>query len=65
MCPGLLRAKPGVAYLAEKMQVPVVPVGLVGTTEDFWQRARRGERPPLEIPDRETHPTPIGAQQRD
>ena len=47
--PGLLRAKPGVAYLAEKMQVPVVPVGLVGTTEDFWQRAKRGERPPLEI----------------
>jgi 1-acyl-sn-glycerol-3-phosphate acyltransferase len=47
--PGLKRAKPGVAYLAEKTRVPVVPVALVGTTEDFWQRAKRGERPPLEI----------------
>jgi 1-acyl-sn-glycerol-3-phosphate acyltransferase len=47
--PGLRKAKPGVAYLAEKTQVPVVPVALVGTTEDFWQRARRGERPLLEI----------------
>jgi 1-acyl-sn-glycerol-3-phosphate acyltransferase len=47
--PGLRRAKPGVAYLAEKTKVPVVPVALVGTTEDFWQRAKRGERPPLEI----------------
>ena len=43
------RAKPGIAYLVEKTSVPVVPVGLVGTTEDFWQRARRGEKPPLEM----------------
>ena len=47
--PGLKQAKPGVAYLAEKTKVPVVPVALIGTTEDFWQRAKRGERPPLEI----------------
>jgi 1-acyl-sn-glycerol-3-phosphate acyltransferase len=47
--PGLKRARPGVAYLAEKTRVPVVPVALVGTTEDFWQRAKRGKRPPLEI----------------
>jgi 1-acyl-sn-glycerol-3-phosphate acyltransferase len=43
------RAKPGIAYLVEKTGVPVLPVGLVGTTEDFWQRARRGEKPPLEM----------------
>jgi 1-acyl-sn-glycerol-3-phosphate acyltransferase len=43
------RAKPGVAYIVERTKVPVVPVGLVGTTEDFWQRARRGERPALEM----------------
>ncbi len=43
------RAKPGIAYLVEKTGVPVVPVGLVGTTDDFWQRARRGERPHLEV----------------
>jgi 1-acyl-sn-glycerol-3-phosphate acyltransferase len=43
------RARPGVAYLIEKTGVPVVPVGLVGTTDDFWQRAKRGERPNLEM----------------
>jgi 1-acyl-sn-glycerol-3-phosphate acyltransferase len=43
------RAKPGIAYLVEKTGVPVLPVGIVGTTEDFWQRARRGGRPLLEM----------------
>jgi 1-acyl-sn-glycerol-3-phosphate acyltransferase len=43
------RARPGIAYIVEKTGAPVVPVGLVGTTEDFWQRARRGEKPPLEM----------------
>ena len=43
------RAKPGIAYLVEKTGVPVVPLGLIGTTEDFWQRAKRGEKPPLEM----------------
>jgi 1-acyl-sn-glycerol-3-phosphate acyltransferase len=42
-------AKPGIAYIVEKTGVPVVPVGIVGTTEDFWQRAKRGEKPPLEM----------------
>jgi 1-acyl-sn-glycerol-3-phosphate acyltransferase len=41
------RAKPGIAYIVEKTGVPVLPVGIVGTTEDFWQRAKRGEKPPL------------------
>ena len=43
------RALPGIAYIVEEAGVPVVPVGLVGTTEDFWQRAKRGEKPQLEI----------------
>jgi 1-acyl-sn-glycerol-3-phosphate acyltransferase len=47
--PPMRRAKPGVAYIVEQTRVPVVPVAIVGTTEDFWQRARRGERPQLEI----------------
>lgn len=47
--PAMRRALPGVSYIVEQTRVPVVPVGLVGTTEDFWQRAKRGERPPLEI----------------
>ena len=47
--PALRRAYPGIAYIIEGTGAPVVPVGLVGTTEDFWQRSKRGERPHLEI----------------
>lgn len=47
--PAMRRAKAGVAYIVEQTGVPVMPVGLVGTTEDFWQRAKRGERPQLEM----------------
>jgi len=43
------RAYPGIAYIIEETGVPVVPVGLVGTTDDFWQRAKRGEKPHLEV----------------
>lgn len=43
------RALPGVAYIVEQTQVPVLPVGLVGTTEDFWHRATHGDRPSLEM----------------
>lgn len=34
------RAMPGVGYIIEHAQVPVLPVGLVGTTDDFWQRSK-------------------------
>jgi 1-acyl-sn-glycerol-3-phosphate acyltransferase len=47
--PAMRRAKTGIAYMVEQTGVPVMPVGLVGTTEDFWQRAKRGERPQLEM----------------
>lgn len=47
--PAMRRAMPGIAYIIEQTGVPVLPLALIGTTEDFWQRARRGERPPLEI----------------
>jgi 1-acyl-sn-glycerol-3-phosphate acyltransferase len=47
--PSMRRAMPGVGYIIEHAQVPVVPVGLVGTLDDFWQRAKRGEKPPLEM----------------
>jgi 1-acyl-sn-glycerol-3-phosphate acyltransferase len=43
------RAKPGIAYIVEKTNAPVLPVGLIGTTEDFWQRATRGQKPSLEM----------------
>ena len=42
-------ALPGIGYVIEHANVPVIPVGLVGTTDDFWQRAKRGERPQLEM----------------
>ena len=47
--PAMQRAKPGISYIVEKTGAPVLPVGIVGTTEDFWQRARRGEKPALEM----------------
>jgi 1-acyl-sn-glycerol-3-phosphate acyltransferase len=43
------RALPGIAYIVEQTKAPVVPAAIIGTTEDFWQRARRGERPLLEM----------------
>lgn len=46
---GMQRAMPGVGYVIENANVPVIPVGLLGTTDDFWQRARRGERPEIEM----------------
>lgn len=45
--PGMRRAKPGVAYLAAAADVPVVPVGVIGSTEDFLRRGLRGERPEI------------------
>ena len=47
--PGMRRAKPGIAYVVEQTGVPVLPVGLIGTTEDFWARAIRGQKPSLEM----------------
>lgn len=46
---GMQRAWPGIGYLIERTNVPVVPVGLTGTTSDFWQRAKRGEKPQVEL----------------
>jgi 1-acyl-sn-glycerol-3-phosphate acyltransferase len=47
--PGLQVAKPGIAYLAEQSGVPVIPVAIVGTTDDFFQKASKGKRPRLEM----------------
>ena len=43
------RARPGVAFIVEATAVPVIPVGIVGTTTDFFQRAIRGKRPVLKL----------------
>jgi len=47
--PAMRRAKPGIGYIIEQTGAPVVPAALVGTTRDYWQRAKRGERPQLEM----------------
>lgn len=46
---GMRRAFPGIAYLVEKTGVPVVPVGIVGSTEDYFDRAIHLKRPTLEM----------------
>jgi len=64
---GMRQARPGIAFIVEAAGVPVVPVGLVGTTDDFWQRARRGERPTLEMhvgAPFHLPPLPAGAERR-
>jgi 1-acyl-sn-glycerol-3-phosphate acyltransferase len=47
--PGMRRGLPGAAYVVDRAAVPVVPVGLVGTTDDFLSLALRGKRPTLEM----------------
>lgn len=47
--PAMRRAKPGIGFILQQAQVPVVPVGVTGTMDDFLQRALRGERPVLEM----------------
>ena len=45
----LQRAMPGLAYIIEQAQLPVVPVGVVGTSDDFLSRALHGKRPVIEM----------------
>jgi len=47
--PGMRRAQPGIAYVAEQTGLPVIPVAIVGTTDDFFHKATKGKRPPLEM----------------
>jgi len=47
--PGILQAWSGIAYIAEVTGVPVLPVGVVGATEDFFKLGLRGKRPPIEM----------------
>ncbi len=47
--PGMRHGEPGAAYIVEKTQVKVVPVGVTGTTDDFLKRALRGKRPQVKM----------------
>ena len=43
------RGLPGVAYLVEQTDVPVIPVGILGTSDDFLSKALKGKRPTIEM----------------
>lgn len=47
--PAMRRARPGLAFIIEETGMPVIPVGIIGTTTDFFQRAIRGKRPVLQM----------------
>jgi 1-acyl-sn-glycerol-3-phosphate acyltransferase len=47
--PGMREAKPGIAFILEQAQVPVIPVGVVGTTDDFADKAFSFKKPKLEM----------------
>jgi 1-acyl-sn-glycerol-3-phosphate acyltransferase len=47
--PGLRQGKAGVVYIIERTQTQVVPVGVTGTTDDFFKRAMRGQKPLLRM----------------
>jgi 1-acyl-sn-glycerol-3-phosphate acyltransferase len=46
---GLRRGQPGVAYLMDLLDVPVVPVGIRGTDDHMLRRALKGQRPRLQM----------------
>jgi 1-acyl-sn-glycerol-3-phosphate acyltransferase len=47
--PGMRQAMTGIAYIAEQSGVPIIPVAIVGTTDDFFEKASHGKRPRLEM----------------
>jgi 1-acyl-sn-glycerol-3-phosphate acyltransferase len=47
--PGMNPAKPGIAFIAEQTGLPIIPVAIVGTTDDFFSKASKGKRPQLEM----------------
>ncbi len=47
--PGLLAAQPGVAYLVDKVQAPILPVGIVGSLAQNFRKAVRLQRPTLRM----------------
>jgi len=46
---GMRRALPGAAYLAAAAGVPVIPVGISGTNDNFLRNSLKGKRPQIEM----------------
>jgi len=47
--PGMTRASPGIAYLVDRAQTPVIPVGVIGNSDEMLKQATKGKRPVLEM----------------
>jgi len=47
--PGMRRGKPGIVFLLEKYRIPIIPVGIVGTTEDLLSNLIRLKKPRIEL----------------
>jgi 1-acyl-sn-glycerol-3-phosphate acyltransferase len=47
--PGLRRGKLGLAMILEKIDVPIVPVGVVGSTMDFLDKVKKFQRPEISM----------------
>jgi 1-acyl-sn-glycerol-3-phosphate acyltransferase len=47
--PGMQQAKAGIAFILDEAKVPIIPVGVVGTTDDFAAKAFSFKRPKLEM----------------
>ena len=47
--PGMQRGKPGIAYIVDKVKVPVIPVAVVGNTYDFIKDGFWGKRPIIQM----------------
>ena len=71
---GLRQAKPGVGYILAEAAVPVLPIGIVGTTDDLMKKALHFQRPSVEVrigrpfslpPIEGTGPARRAARQRD
>jgi 1-acyl-sn-glycerol-3-phosphate acyltransferase len=45
--PGMRRARPGIAYIVDLADVPVLPVGIRGATDDFLKKALQLKRPQI------------------
>lgn len=43
--PGMRRGKPGAIFVLEKVDVPIIPVGVVGTTDDYLSNLLHFRRP--------------------
>lgn len=47
--PGMRRGKPGIAFLLEKYRILIIPVGIVGTTEDLLSNLIRLKKPRIHL----------------